>query len=245
MKCEHCGYENDAAARYCSGCGAALNVSDAREKINKPSKRNRWNTYNKVMNVVMAIVVILALSLIALNFSGSNNNYSSANNTCRKSDVDRAMADLRDIQLRWGDAIDIANSTPRIALSSPVANLQEIRRETQKVEVPHCMEELKTIYIDAMDYYIQGYMEFMQDADSTLAGEYIGMGNVAALKVVEMIKEIEACAPNCDNLIVSTKAIFDNHGSPTPYPTNRIVATKSPFPTKTLSKYVQFPTATR
>ncbi|MVT28776.1 hypothetical protein GO496_10580 [Acidovorax citrulli] len=37
---------------------------------------------------------------------------------------------------RWDDAVKVASTTGRIALSGPVATLQAIRRETEGVTVP-------------------------------------------------------------------------------------------------------------
>lgn len=53
-------------------------------------------------------------------------------------DSEEIAENLEEIAERWDDAIDIASSTSRIALSGPVSDLQEIRRETRQQEWPEC-----------------------------------------------------------------------------------------------------------
>ncbi|MDD4954483.1 MAG: hypothetical protein PHP17_00370 [Candidatus Omnitrophica bacterium] len=66
---------------------------------------------------------------------------------------------LKEIVNKWNDANEIASSTSRIALSEPVARLQEIKREAESIEIADkkCQEYL----LGYMDFTIKGYLAFM------------------------------------------------------------------------------------
>lgn len=62
---------------------------------------------------------------------------------------------------RWTDAIKVADSTSRVSLSSPVATLQAIRRDTQTITVAPCMDAAKASLLSSMDFTIEGFLAFM------------------------------------------------------------------------------------
>lgn len=76
----------------------------------------------------------------------------------------KAEKDLERLHSRWKDASALAASTARIALATPVASLQAIRRETSEMVVPVCLDGAKAALLQGMDKEIEGYMIFMQDA---------------------------------------------------------------------------------
>lgn len=75
------------------------------------------------------------------------------------------LSPLGGILGRWQDAIEIANSTARVSLDGPVANLQAIRREVDELEAPSCASQAKSALISSMDHVIEGFLTFMQDPD--------------------------------------------------------------------------------
>jgi hypothetical protein len=73
---------------------------------------------------------------------------------------------LQDITQKWNDAVKIASSTSRIALSQPVAKLQEIRREAEMVKVPGRMTDCYGHLLKHMYLTIESFLSFMQDSGS-------------------------------------------------------------------------------
>jgi hypothetical protein len=74
--------------------------------------------------------------------------------------ADRA---LDDVLVRWQDASKVASTTGRIALSTPVSNLQTIRRDAERLTVSPCMDSAKAMLVTSMASTIEGYLFFMQN----------------------------------------------------------------------------------
>jgi len=79
--------------------------------------------------------------------------------------LEKAGKDLERLHSRWKDASALAGSTARIALATPVASLQAIRREASEMVVPECLDSPKAALLEGMDKEIEAYMKFMQDAN--------------------------------------------------------------------------------
>ncbi len=79
--------------------------------------------------------------------------------------LDKATKDLERLHGRWKDASMLASSTSRIALATPVASLQSIRREVVEMVVPECLDGPKAALLQGMEKEIEAYMNFMQDAN--------------------------------------------------------------------------------
>ena len=74
---------------------------------------------------------------------------------------------------RWFDAVEIADSTSRIALSGPVGELQAIRREIGVVEGPDCAAKAGLALYNHTDHVIDGFLLFMQEEpDSTIEAAF-------------------------------------------------------------------------
>lgn len=70
---------------------------------------------------------------------------------------------------KWQDAYQIANQTPRVSLASEIANLQEIKRDTESLEISECTIELHANLVQSMDFTIQGFLAFLgQDTDENV-----------------------------------------------------------------------------
>lgn len=74
--------------------------------------------------------------------------------------------ELLDKSQKFGEAVNLAGSTGRIALASPVATLQRIKQETENVETTGCLSPAKQDTITAMNYCIEGFMKFMKEQSS-------------------------------------------------------------------------------
>lgn len=81
----------------------------------------------------------------------------------RKGDLEKAIASLKLIHGRWQDAERLAQSTARIALAQPVSTLQQIKRETDGILVPPCLDAAKSHLISGMNWTIEGFIQFMTD----------------------------------------------------------------------------------
>ena len=66
---------------------------------------------------------------------------------------------------KWDDAIKIASSTSRISLSTPVARLQEIKREAEKVKVSNSLKNCHQHLLNYMDLSIESFLVFMRDQE--------------------------------------------------------------------------------
>jgi len=65
----------------------------------------------------------------------------------------------------WDDEVALAQNTPRIALASRIAVLQQIRRDTAGLAVPTCAEKAHAQLITYMDSVIDMFMLFMSGSD--------------------------------------------------------------------------------
>lgn len=83
----------------------------------------------------------------------------------QKKEYDKAIESLAGIYARWNDALTLANSTSRIALSGPVSNLQGIRREVQALVVPDCLSDAKNSLLQGMEKINEGFIAFMGSSD--------------------------------------------------------------------------------
>lgn len=85
-----------------------------------------------------------------------------------------------DLLDRWDDAVAVADSTGRIALSGPVAELQALRREAATLEPPPCVADAHLALGEMMDHTIEGFLLFMrQESDSVVSAEIKHAGEAA------------------------------------------------------------------
>ena len=68
-----------------------------------------------------------------------------------------------DLASRWTDAFKVAASTPRVALSQPVKDMQLIKRDIKaKQTKTFCESKMKDELVKSYDYAIDGFIQFMQ-----------------------------------------------------------------------------------
>ncbi len=87
-------------------------------------------------------------------------------------DKEAVAENLNEIAERWDDALDVASSTSRIALSGPVGDLQEIRRETRQQDWPECAQAAQQELVEMMDEMIKGFIAFMGQESESEVQEY-------------------------------------------------------------------------
>jgi hypothetical protein len=69
---------------------------------------------------------------------------------------------LRRIENQWHDALEVASCAPRIALSSEIANLEEIRIELNAIQVNEDLLTAKQAVDCYMELVINAFLEFQQ-----------------------------------------------------------------------------------
>lgn len=96
----------------------------------------------------------------------------------KRADLDalkKSLAAMDALVARWQDALRVADSTARVSLAGPVAELQKIRRDAAPLTVPPCLDSGKAALLSAMDLSVNGFITFMQnkyDAGSAIAQPY-------------------------------------------------------------------------
>ncbi|MHA3053648.1 hypothetical protein [Acinetobacter sp. ANC 4640] len=76
---------------------------------------------------------------------------------------DKGIEKLNEIEKRWNDANRLASATSRIALPTPIANLQNIKNELDAVEVSECLTPAKKALYEAIDLNIDSFLMFMRN----------------------------------------------------------------------------------
>ena len=105
---------------------------------------------------------------------------------------DKGVDQLNNIESRWEDAYTLASSTSRIALATPVSNLQEIKRDLAQIEISECLIPAREALSAYMDSHINNFLKFMSDSDFT----QFESNN----KLVEYFKVKEKCTGKEGNL---------------------------------------------
>jgi len=89
-------------------------------------------------------------------------------NACTKSNVEARLEEMDQFDAEFEDGMQLAASTPRMSLASQIENLQAIRRRAETVEVPECMDDLKSTWIYLMEVRIDILIDFLaQDPVNT------------------------------------------------------------------------------
>jgi len=79
------------------------------------------------------------------------------------------MREQQRLLVRWDDARKVANSAPRVALSGPVTQLQEVKRAVERQAASGCLARPTRELLSAMGMVIDGFVVFMANqADSRL-----------------------------------------------------------------------------
>ncbi|WP_306553409.1 hypothetical protein [Acidovorax sp.] len=83
-----------------------------------------------------------------------------------KAQRDALSASLKafdDVVGRWEDAMKVASTTGRGALSGPVATLQAVRRDAEQIVAPPCLDIAKRELINSMNSTERGFLVFMRN----------------------------------------------------------------------------------
>ena len=86
-----------------------------------------------------------------------------AKEKAQRDSLTMALKAFDDVVLRWNDAVKVAGTTSRISLSGPVATLQAIRRDAEKITAPPCLDAGKVELLKSMSSTEQGFLVFMRN----------------------------------------------------------------------------------
>lgn len=83
-----------------------------------------------------------------------------AGNPCSPDNIDETLDPITAQAEEFDDAVQIAESSSRMTLAGPLADLQEIRRETRDVEVAECAQPALDALLAYMDAEIELLLAF-------------------------------------------------------------------------------------
>lgn len=95
---------------------------------------------------------------------------------CPSTDAKAAVDVLDPSVQEFGDELDRASSTSRIALSPVVGEMQKSRRDLDRADVPSCALEIKSAIIASEDDIIQGFLGFMADEPDSEVSQHLQDG---------------------------------------------------------------------
>ena len=114
-----------------------------------------------------------------------------------RTEVQEAQKRLLTFSNRWGDASRLASSTSRIALSGPVATLQQLQREPGEIPVPKCLEQGRKHLAEAIRLEVESFLTFMSDTETSGKIKAIELRTESSEQSAQFIKaglDPNACA---------------------------------------------------
>jgi hypothetical protein len=115
----------------------------------------------------------------------------SQSNACTMQDGTAITSAFQPFTTRWGDAVALVDSTPRIALSGPVGQLQTVRRDVESAQWPLCARRAADLLVQGMNAEIEGYLGLMagHTADETKTLPDVGTLSYGYLSQVSGVAE--------------------------------------------------------
>lgn len=111
--------------------------------------------------------------------------------------VKASVDDMTKIMEEWTDAIQIAESTPRINLTGPIQELQTIKRKAHFIKVPDCMVEPKKSLILSMENAIEAFIIFMADSDENRTDALFDQAKTNLSTYTTQLQGVQECVPFC------------------------------------------------
>lgn len=114
----------------------------------------------------MLLVLFVCLAFVGCNESSTANEPESESEPepCRV-DGQPVISTILEYAETWDDALGIAQNASRIALSGPISDLQEVRRDFRAEEWPACAKPLTDPLTNYMDATIEALLMFMGNED--------------------------------------------------------------------------------
>ncbi|MBI3158123.1 MAG: hypothetical protein HYZ26_00805 [Chloroflexi bacterium] len=143
--------------------------------------------------LILGAVVVLAL--VAGGWYFYSYNYGV---TCGVKRVEASLGDLEQIAEEWDDAVSLAGSTSRIALSGPIGDLQDIRRDLMRLRVPACLVDAQIHLTRTMDNTIEAFLAFASQRPDSEVSEYLSRAGFSQESFRLEIERVSKCVPDCD-----------------------------------------------
>ncbi len=122
---------------------------------------------------------------------------SCTNSYCPKEQAIDVLKDLEMISAEYDDAFNLANNTPRIQLAQPISELQRIKRDTEALAVPECLQSAQENTVLSMERAIEGFMLFMADESEFSIENKFRESDTFLNYAISDIQKIYKCLPNC------------------------------------------------
>ncbi|OGO12276.1 MAG: hypothetical protein A2Y93_11025 [Chloroflexi bacterium RBG_13_68_17] len=91
---------------------------------------------------------------------------------------DEYLSLIDPITRAWDDAVAVANATPSMALSGPIAALQDLARQMEDLDVGPCADVHQRL-VDYERHTIDAYLAFMAGGYDTAWGRAMSEGSIA------------------------------------------------------------------
>ena len=126
------------------------------------------------------------------------------------------LAQIQPLLEEWDDAVEVANSTARIALSPLVRDMQGIQHNVEDVTVPDCARHGSALLIEGMGSVIDSFIAFMGDEPDFVVSLYFSTG------YEEMTRGVEELGALAEGRIPATSTAVPTRVPPS--------ATRTPAP---------------
>jgi hypothetical protein len=166
-------------------CGSVFDLS---ARANQDRTLDREKTMKRIIAVIVSLVVVLGGAFGWFYMYGP----------CGVQRVTEAVEQMQVKADEFDDALTVASSTARISLSGPVAQLQTIRRETDNIAVPACLQTAKNLTVSGMQSYIDSLISFMGEVDDFTVNAQMTQGNNYLSQAVAELEDVSVCAPFCN-----------------------------------------------
>lgn len=166
--CAKCAAPIVAGSQFCNHCGARLSAG----------RRSRFS---------LALILVVPLLLVAaggiyLWLSGAwaplalRVTDAVGLDPCSKTKTEAYFAEAMPILDRWLASYELAASSPRIALSTPIRDMQGIRSEFAQLQPPECLAVAHRQVHEGMSKTITAFLGFMAQQDDELVGAMLEEG---------------------------------------------------------------------
>jgi hypothetical protein len=119
---------------------------------------------NEKLRRVLLIVILMGISLLSIPaLSGC------APAPC---DVDKYIQTVTPDLTKWGNAVELAKSSPRVVLTQRIEELQKIRDDVAGLKVQSCLTEEHRLLLQAMDDEIKGLTSFLRQEPAATVDAY-------------------------------------------------------------------------
>lgn len=143
---------------------------------------------------LIVILIVLAVFILA---AGAGYAWYSTSGPCGTKLVASAVQDLSGLHDDFNDYVEIASSTSRIALTGPVTEMQNIKKEAQSLIVPTCLDHARSLLVDSMSANVSGFLLFMAQEKDSLILEKMQAASDLRMEFYKEIARIDECKPFC------------------------------------------------